>query len=172
MWPAVSQLSENEVILHVLFHLLPLCWQRQCCAFSEQRLYVSADPSGAERHPVRHWTLVVPHLPPEIHPQSSALLPWMDLWIPRQNEHVDQSVAGKADPLFSTYSLLLYVVCISFCCYSLWMEDVCVMIVFASRAWWRCSLGADHCSTASRPLYPGSQCPVWKTPFTGWVITH
>lgn len=49
------------------------------CAFFEQRLLVGADPSSPERDPVRHWPVVVPHLPAEIHPQSSALLPRMDL---------------------------------------------------------------------------------------------
>lgn len=62
-----------------LFDFIPFCNnKRECCSFSEQTLYVGADPSGAECHPVCHWTVAVPHLPPEIHSQSSTLLPWMD----------------------------------------------------------------------------------------------
>lgn len=71
------------------YWMLRFVLNEQCCAFSWQRLFVSADPSGAECHPVCHWTVAVPHLPPEIHPQGSPLLPWMDLWIPWKNEHVN-----------------------------------------------------------------------------------
>ena len=42
---------------------------------------------------------------------------------------------------------------------------------FANRAWWRCSLDAGHCSTASRPRYPAFLCQVWRIPFRGYVST-
>lgn len=91
--PPVSQISFLGRIS--LFLLPSCCWQRQCCAFPEQRLYVSADQSCGECHPVRHGTVALPHLPPQIHPQSSAVLPRMDLWITRENEHLNQGLAGK-----------------------------------------------------------------------------
>lgn len=81
---------QNKVTL-----LSSCCWRRKCCAFSEQRLHVSADPICAERRTVCHGPVAVPHLPLEIHSQSSAFLPWMDFWVSRENEHFNQSVAGK-----------------------------------------------------------------------------
>lgn len=44
--------------------------------------------------------------------------------------------------------------------------------LFVTRAWWRCSLGADRCSTVSRPPYRASLCPVWMIPFKGCVLTQ
>lgn len=53
----------------------------------------------------------------------------------------------------------------------------CVRMIFWScldvtRAWWRCSLDADHCFTVSRPPYPGFLCQVWMTLFAGCVTTQ
>lgn len=66
-----------------------------CCVSPEQRLYVSADPGGLQCHPVCNRPVALPHLRLEVHPQSSALLPWLDLRISRENDHINKSLAGE-----------------------------------------------------------------------------
>lgn len=78
-----------------------------CSVFSEQRLYVSADPSSAECHPVCYRIVAVPYFPLKIHSQSPTLLPWLDFWVPWENEYVYQNVVGMSVLLSYIFSLWL-----------------------------------------------------------------
>lgn len=96
---ALSQLLAQPIFIEVEH------WK---CVSPEQRLYVSADPGSPECHPVCNRPVALPHLPLEVHPQSSALLPWLDLWISREDDHIHQSLAGECVTLSWFFLFLLF----------------------------------------------------------------
>lgn len=101
--------STGFLSFSIWWKLVWLDWTRRltlCCVSPEQRLFVSADPGSPRCHPVCNRPLALPHLPLEVHPQSSALLPWLDLRVSRENDHINKSLAGECVTLFFFYEWL------------------------------------------------------------------